>query len=467
MQKQGQRVPHIRTVLTRCILCGAFIALIFWAQAATSTTPSTSAQNATIPSLDHAIFLPITTNQVVAAPGIASPLPSNNGIANPCGEGLFLDLRAGVCRALDKPEYGFDMDRFASQLDATNVIQADCTEDGMEDALDAAQGGGIVQLPACTFSIERTKLPSNVLLQGAGMGQTVIHGAVCPEADSSESAVRVMHIQASENVVLRDMTLDAQGRRCVMIHVENSDNILIERVDVTNNAQGAIRFTPGVRNITIRYSKASNSGEFHGIGSKDCSTHSDGAECPPAEWSSSYAIYSNELFGNNEHGLNLHAVHGEVAGNLSHTNGYGGKMQDGQCVWVHHNAFRNNDEWGLWISPTLAIPERISHGLYFYQNEFSGIGAGSWAWGISAGADSVSHPPSALTDIYLMNNTYGARVKNDTGVPLNICSDTTESNIEIDNAQLGDAAVCTLSDYPSLGGSGAVVPSCSVPGLDE
>lgn len=420
----------------------------------------------------YTTFLPFATSVSTETPEPADPadpidppdpveseLPVNMGLTNLCPEGQFRDLSTNTCHFLDRPEYGFSISTFMADFNADNVIQTSCSEDSLKEALRQVGESGIIQLPACTFSVGRLDVPSNVIIQGAGIGQTVINGSGCSETDSAKS---IFNISGRSNLVFRDVTLDAVGENCVMLSVENSDNVLVERIKLQNSERTGMKFRRGVNNITIRYADIFENGEFHGIDSKDCKTGSDITDCPRDTWSTKYAVYSNVLRGHNTHGLNIHAIKGEIAGNLSYSNGYGGKLYDGQCLWVHHNLISNNNNWGLFIAPTLDIDERITRDLYFYRNTFSGFQNNDhFAWGISEEGGEVTHPASRITDIYLIGNSYDGRIKTD-NVSINVCPATTEWALSIDNAQQGDESICQLDRYASTrenSSGSSVIPS--------
>lgn len=420
---------------------------------------NTAVNQAQQPEPQQTAFLPIVTTAPTAAPTPApttalvpslDTLPINLEFSNPCPEGQFRHLADNVCLGLDRPEYGFSIAKFMDNFDSTQVVAADCSEDSLEAALEAVGGRGIIQLPACTFGVGRVDLPSGVIIQGSGIGQTVLNGTGCAETDSAKT---IFDVTGRSNVVFRDMTLDAAGQNCVMLSVENSDNVLIERVEVKNSQRTGIKFRRGVNNITIRYSDILENGEFHGVDSKDCKTGADLSSCSRDLWSTKYSVYSNVLRGHGTHGLNIHAVRGEIAGNLSYANGYGGKLYDGQCLWVHHNLISNNDNWGLFIAPTLNIDERISRDLYFYKNVFSGFQNNDhFAWGITEEGGDITHPADRITDVYLIDNSYDGRIKTD-NVAINICPDTTEWSLGIDNARVGNEAICQVDSYVSMGGN--------------
>lgn len=397
-------------------------------------------------------YLPISARDSGSAPIVQGNDP------NPCAEGEFLDLRASVCRKLDRPDLGFDAVRFEAGQDTSRVIQSACDETAFEDALAAAQGGGTVQLPACTMEVGRVNIPSQVVIEGAGVGQTILRGGGCVNA----SPKRILLVQNQADVVIRNLSMDAGGANCVMLEVERSTNVLIERIEIYNSTEVGMRFKNGVRNITIRYADIYGNGEFHGIGSKDCPSGATLVDCPPESWSSSYAIYSNRLHNHDDHGLNLHGLNGEVAGNLSYYNHHAGKFFDAQCVWVHHNYFRSVQDWAIFVAPTLDIPERASHDLYFYKNQYVGTPADTFSWGITYTGDNVTLPLERYINIYAMDNEYAGRLKSN-DITLNICPNTAEENSSLENKQLGAPSVCALSNYPSLGGAASIAPLVACP----
>ncbi|MEZ4659902.1 MAG: right-handed parallel beta-helix repeat-containing protein [Caldilineaceae bacterium] len=413
-------------------------------------TPLAPTATPTVPST------PTASTPIAPTPASPTALPTDN----PCADDEFLDLAANVCRKLDRPELGFDFGRFYGWLDENKVVNSACDEKSFEAALAQAAGGGIVRLPACTLEIGRINVPSQVVIEGAGIGQTILVGKGC----DNPAPRRVLLIQNQSDVVLRGVSLDAGGRNCVMLEIDHSTNVLIERLAIYNSTEVGLRFNNGARNITIRYTDIYNNGDLHGIGSKDCDTGAILAACPEAMWTSSYSIHSNKLHDHGDHGLNLHGINGEVAGNQSYNNHHSGKFYDAQCVWVHHNEFRNNQAWNIFIAPTLNIEARASHDVYFYKNQYLDTPAGEFSWGISYTGDNVTLPLEKYTNIYVMDNQYAGRLKTNE-VTLNVCPNTTEDGIAISPKQYGDAATCSLSSYPSMGGSVYPQPlgNCPVP----
>lgn len=387
--------------------------------------------------------------------------PANPNVIARCADNEFRDLSANLCRKLDRPDLGFDFARYTQWLDPNAVINAACNESAFEAALAQASGGGIVQLPACTMEIGRINVPSQVVIQGAGIGQTILKGSGC----DNSAPRRVLLIQDQSDVVLRDLSLDAGGRNCVMLEIDHATNVLVDRVKIYNSTEVGMRFYNGSRQVTIRYSEIHGNGELHGIGSKDCATGATIDSCPESKWTSSYSVHSNMLYDHGDHGMNLHGLNGEVAGNLSYANGHSGKFYDAQCVWAHHNQFRNNSDWNIFIAPTLDIPQRASHDLYFYKNQYLETPASTYSWGITYTGDHVTQPLASYTNIYVMQNEYASRLKTN-DVPLSVCPGTVEDGLLSGAEKLtGNSATCNLSSYPSMGGNATIQPlgNCPAP----
>lgn len=397
----------------------------------------------------------LPTPQLTATPPVPptsappTPTPQNgNTSGNPCADDEFLDLTSNACRKLDRPELGFDFGRFYGWLDQNRVVNAECNEQSFEAALAQAAGGGIVRLPACTMEVGRVDVPSQVVIEGAGVGKTILKGRGCENA----APRRVLLIQNQSDVVVRDLSLDSVNRNCVMLESDHSTNILFERLAIYDSTEVGIRFNNGTRKITIRYADIYNNGQYHAIGSKDCASGATLVDCPESVWTSSYSIHSNRLHEHGDHGLNVHGINGEVAGNLSYNNHHSGKFFDAECVWVHHNEFRNSEAWNIFIAPTLNIEERASHDIYFYKNQYLDTPAGEFSWGITYTGDNVTLPLAKYTNVYVMDNEYAGRLKTNE-VTLNVCPNTTEDGISVSPKQYGDAATCSLNNYPSMGGA--------------
>lgn len=365
---------------------------------------------------------------------------------NICPEGQYLDLATSYCRNLHK-NFGFDVDAFAENFSEQTVHVESCSMDALKEALDSIRpNGGIVQLPACTLELNASlTLPSRLILQGAGQGETVLR------ATSGLAGENMLRIHEGSQVIVRDLTLDGARNAERGLLVWYADNVLVERIEAMNMAGSGIVFRYTSR-ITIRYIDSHDHQKNHGIGSKDCfgETLADcegeaGEISVGTFWSQDYAIYSNKLHNNGKYGLDSHASYGEVAGNLMLNNGYGSKFPNASYLWIHHNRIANNDSWGTHLYSTLQIPERYPKNIVFYQNEFVGNG---------------EHPLIAsapVTDVYLIRNTFrdnASELLRTSDVVVYACDDGSGTVPRADGTELqfAEDAQCELTDVARLFG---------------
>jgi len=328
-----------------------------------------------------------------------------------------------TCRDLDT-NYGFDLVQFESQVGTAELAlgEEDCTEDALRallDMLDKA-GGGTLELPSCEIGLTQPiYVPSRSILQGAGVGQSVLF--VQPEWISGGSVVRVYdqsylldgwEAAGHDDVVLRDFTVRGLEEVAANnIEVLWSDNVLVERVDSYEAGKSALAFGSS-RKLTVRYSTFHHSYLYHGIGSKDCypdqitlKDDEDGlvsrSDCDggdPNFWAEDYAIYSNQMYNNQGHGLDSHASFGEVAGNLITSNVHSSKfVEPAHDLWVHDTLFDGGEWWGTKISNQY-IDEtdetmNLSRHVY-YRNQFSSNGT----YGVRVG--------EGVSEIYFIQNSY-------------------------------------------------------------
>lgn len=356
--------------------------------------------------------------------------PAQVRTENPCPEGQFLNLQTEACQPLDK-SFGFDADIFAENIGTAEFTLEECTDDALQELLDAVEGtGGTVTIPACTMQVDRKLfVPSNVVLQGAGVGQTVLQ----TDASFDETVLQVRH---ASNVIVRDITLDGGGGGHLLLSSWYADNVLFERIEARNARGTGINFRYTQR-ITIRYSSSRNNGTWHGIASKDCfpgdeeqddideciaqfeEKADEVAETPGVLWSENFAIYSNNLSNNGGYGLDLHASRGEVAGNLMENNGYGSKFPDSSNLWIHHNRISGNRWWGTFLYGTVDIEERASRQLLFYANTFGRNGI----------LQMRIHAP--VRDVYLMLNEYTSflNARYVSGAQLYLCQNGADTRV--------------------------------------
>lgn len=389
----------------------------------------------TIARLASLLLLSLLLSTIIALwPGAsASALPQNQtgeGAANPCAEGEFLNLQTDACQPLDT-EFGFDAALFAENVGPDEFTLDECSDDALQTLLDGlGPEGGTVRLPACTMAVDRKLfVPSNVVIQGAGVGETVLQ----TDASFDETLLQVRH---ASNVIVRDLTLDGGGGGHLLLSAWYADNVLFERIEARNANGTGINFRYTQR-ITVRYSSSHGNGTWHGIASKDCfpgdEEMDDIDECiaqfreksgeveetPGVLWSENFAIYSNRLYDNGGYGLDLHASRGEVAGNVMDSNGYGSKFPDSSNLWIHHNRISGSRWWGVFLYGTVDIDVLASHHLLFYGNTFGRNGI----------VQMRVHAP--VRDVYLIHNDYTSllNARYVKGAKLYLCEDGEDARI--------------------------------------
>lgn len=301
-------------------------------------------------------------------------LPANGTISNPAAEGYFVDLsRTGnPVRPLQRAGGGFKEAAFLAALPQRLYIVDQLTVTAVQAALDAAEddGGGIVQLPAGTIRAgKQINCPSNVLVQGAGMGQTII--------DADGWAGTLFQAKHRGNIVLRDLTLHGSLSTQGNFLFWYTQNVLIERVEsrYSKDANGRLRYS---HQWTVRYCNLHHGQKLHGLGTKDYFPPDDiGNEADAIAragnlgdygvlWSNDFAIYSVVANDNGDHGLDLHGQDGEVAGCRLEGNVYGMKSPDTINV-IHHDILVNGGLYGGRVYRSHAVAGRVPTGVYFYD----------------------------------------------------------------------------------------------------
>lgn len=258
-----------------------------------------------------------------------------NPVSAPCTEGKYSRVKTGECLTLENSTWGFQ----GFTIPEENVYPLlECTQSALQNlinSIDPVEGGHIL-MPACTIAtIDGIKIPDNVILEGTGIGKTVLSNTVS-SSSSPASAIYVL----GKNITLRNFTLIGNGTTLNGINGPTSKgNILVEFIESKDykNDQGAgIAFLResaiADMNITIRYNITSNG--LHGINI----------------WGLKQAvIYSNESFSNKNYGIDVHSDSDiEIAGNYLHTNDVAGsKSPDSTNINYHHNDINDNGEAGL------------------------------------------------------------------------------------------------------------------------
>ena len=219
----------------------------------------------------------------------------------------------------DPRDYGANPN---DDIDDTFAIQA---------ALDAARdaGGGHVLLSAGTYILTGTgkasdgalRVYDNTELSGAGMGETILK-----LQDGWESKItgliRTPVNQATENVIIRDLTLDGNRDNTtadvdgIMTGVlpgdteRHDNNILIERVEIHDVSRIAFNPHEQTHNLTIRDSVA----------------HHNSWDGFIADWVENGVYENNIAYENGRHGFNVvtHSNNMVLKNNVAYENGENG-----------------------------------------------------------------------------------------------------------------------------------------------
>ncbi len=135
----------------------------------------------------------------------------------PCGGGQFYRLKTKECLPLKNPSWGFAGFDFPSE----NVYTLqNCTEEELKTTIDnLPQEGGKIIMPECTITTKNgIVLPSNVILEGAGIGKTIL-------SNTLDSAVS-LH---GENIIVRNFTVEGNSASLNGINgYRTKGNILVE-----------------------------------------------------------------------------------------------------------------------------------------------------------------------------------------------------------------------------------------------
>jgi hypothetical protein len=249
----------------------------------------------------------------------------------PCVEGQYQRIQTKECLLLTNKSWGFQ--RF--DIPFKNIYPlVSCTQSALQSLLNSIpKEGGKVLLPACTINISGgINIPSNVILQGKGEGNTVI-------SNKGTSSILILR---GRNNIISHLSINGNGTSLNGIAgYYSKGNVLVEFIEAYdfNKDQGSgISFLTDEplsnSQITVRYCKSS--GGLIGIDLKvSGKAHS--------------LLYSNEVFNNTEYGFDLSSNDGvELAGNYMHHNGIAGaKSPIATNILYHHNNINYNLSAGL------------------------------------------------------------------------------------------------------------------------
>jgi len=243
----------------------------------------------------------------------------------PCNDGQFYRLKTKECLPLKNPSWGFAGFDFPSE----NIYTLqNCTEEELKTTIDnLPQEGGKIIMPECTITTKNgIVLPSNVILEGAGIGKTIL-------SNTGDSAVS-LH---GENIIVRNFTVEGNSASLNGINgYRTKGNILVEFIEAKNfkpDQGSGISFltvnTLENSRVTIRYCDTSNS--LHGIAVK-------------VHTSAKMLIYSNQAYDNKNYGIDMSTSSDiEVAGNYIHDNFVAGaKSPLADNIIYHHNNINFN-----------------------------------------------------------------------------------------------------------------------------
>ena len=255
----------------------------------------------------------------------------------PCKDEEYLRLKTNECLPLKNPSWGF----IGFKVPDENVYNlTECTQEALVALIDALpiEGGKIV-MPKCKIEIKNgIDLPSNIILEGAGIGKTIISNTLLDVNQSS--AIRINE----RNVILRNFTIDGNGVSLNGVDaysMPNMGNVLVEFIEAKNfkSDQGSgisflTRYARYASRVTIRYCVTHNS--LHGI---NVEVYTD----------ANMLIYSNQSYNNRNYGLDISTTYRvEVAGNYIHNNDVtGAKSPRGNLITYHHNDINFNKTGGI------------------------------------------------------------------------------------------------------------------------
>ncbi len=240
----------------------------------------------------------------------------------PCSGDQFYRLKSKECKPLKNPSWGFAGFEVPSE-NVYTLQDQNCTQEALKSIIDnLPKEGGKIILPECTILMQDgIVLPSNVILEGAGVGKTIL-------SNRGDSAVS-LH---GENIIVRNFTLEGNSASLNGINgYRTKGNVLVEFIEARNfkSDQGSgISFltvdTLENSRVTIRYCDTSNS--LHGIAVK-------------VHTSAKMLIYSNQAYSNSNYGIDMSTTSDiEVAGNYLHDNYVAGaKSPLADNIIYHHN----------------------------------------------------------------------------------------------------------------------------------
>ncbi len=188
--------------------------------------------------------------------------------------------------------------------------------------------GGTIQLSAGNYSVTQLNLPNNVVLQGAGVGQTTI---------SSAGGGYVIGVR-STNVIIRNLTVDAtdNGDANGIEIVYGGSNVLVENIEIFGAYRSNLAvWNPGSIDAPDNFSEHIT---FNNVYSHDTVLY----HCIAFRIVFGGQILNSETANCGGYGVDVsNSHHIEMAGNYIHDS-MGTKFPAVDYMYIHNNNIRNN-----------------------------------------------------------------------------------------------------------------------------
>lgn len=227
----------------------------------------------------------------------------------------YVDRRTDTVKPLHQ-SFGFtDFTLPTSDSDVANAAD-------LRDAWTAGDNQNINLAPG-TYEITSTLKGTSdrIVIDGGSPESAII------EAQPGFSGSHFCEWELGQDVIFRNVTLDAGGLYLISLIWDRCENVLFDNVVVRNSTR------LGMKSEKSSYWTVNGCASYghllhHGIGTKDNSllTHN-------------FSILGSLFYANNDYGIDLHGAEYEIAGNLVYGNVNCLKMPDCINGWVHDNRF--------------------------------------------------------------------------------------------------------------------------------
>jgi len=203
----------------------------------------------------------------------------------------------------------------------------------IQDAINSLPNGGTVKLAAGTFYANRVHLKSNMVLEGAGRGQTIIKFTGTP-------GTYLINVTggATQNAIIRNLTVNATGNGSAngVEITYGANNVLVENIEI---------FGAGKSNLLVWNPSGQLSKH---VTFKDVISHHSGIH-GMSMYHVKGGVFDNcESYATKGYGFDVAAVtYAEVSNSYSHDNDMGSKYPGSTYVYLHDNRFENNKLIGI------------------------------------------------------------------------------------------------------------------------